>query len=364
VAEVKVNLTSDPDGQPSAVAESLMSFLKLLWESGGWLGALLVIAYAIVIPAIKLVLIFVGEACRNSKPLTSYRCIVFVQMVSKWASPDMFAYVLLLYLLRHMSHPPSILVTARLEVGFLAFSLFCINSTFSSLAIPLPELEDEGKKGKPLVLRCFGYCGMKVVAIILAVGFLAGWFYGIQASVMHLNLDINDLKISDNVKSILEKMHFAQLVQAEVTLIDCAEATLGWIKEGEIAMVMAFLLIVVFVIALPFFNVVVLATVAITHKPGSVIVNARSISAKDFNEAQGRNLGVKMAHVLGHTEMLDVFIMGICVIAAAGQAYHSDGIIIAIQGGLLYLLGAEVFHYILYYMILSVCEHQEVIVEK
>jgi len=280
-------------------------------------------------------------------------------MVSKWACPDMFAYVLLLFLLRHMSHPPTILVSANLELGFLAFSLFCLNSTFSSLAVPLPALPSDTRVAptKPWCLRCFGYCGMKVVSLLLAVGFLTGWFFGIIVPCMKLDLDINDLKIPSEIKTVLDGLHLASLVHAEVTLWSAAAATLGWISAGEIAMVMAFVLIAIFVILLPLLDVLVLLAIAVTHTPDSVVVRARGI--RDDDKPHTSHWGMKVAEVLGHTEMLDVFIMGLCVIAAAGEAYRSDGIIISLSVGLWSLLGAEVLHYILYYMVSSVCEYNE-----
>mmetsp|Transcript_52993 Transcript_52993/g.134430 ORF Transcript_52993/g.134430 Transcript_52993/m.134430 type:complete len:148 (-) Transcript_52993:152-595(-) len=67
-------------------------------------------------------------------------CILAVQMISKWASPDMFAYMLLMYLVGGLDHPPTLKGVGQLDLGFRSFALFCIFSTVASLGIQAPEL--------------------------------------------------------------------------------------------------------------------------------------------------------------------------------------------------------------------------------
>lgn len=43
----------------------------------------------------------------------------------------MFAYILLVHLVRLLHHDPIILTAAQLDVGFSCFSVFCVCSTVS-----------------------------------------------------------------------------------------------------------------------------------------------------------------------------------------------------------------------------------------
>jgi len=72
--------------------------------------------------------------------------IGFVQQISKWACPDMFAYILLTYLVRSLNHPPTLQGLMQLDLGFTCFSIFCVGSTVSSLGIRRPA-EPPRKEG-------------------------------------------------------------------------------------------------------------------------------------------------------------------------------------------------------------------------
>merc|ERR1719203_2223602 len=87
-----------------------------------------------------MVLLVLGEAWRSGWPLRARACVKAVQLVSKWACPDLFAYVLLLHLVRALPrHCPLIETAGHLDVGFSCFSIFCVCSTLASLWIPLPS---------------------------------------------------------------------------------------------------------------------------------------------------------------------------------------------------------------------------------
>ncbi|CAJ1392198.1 unnamed protein product, partial [Effrenium voratum] len=57
------------------------------------------ILYAMVVPALKIGFLILAELWRESpdprQVLFAKRSIQVVQMISKWACPDMFAYILL-----------------------------------------------------------------------------------------------------------------------------------------------------------------------------------------------------------------------------------------------------------------------------
>merc|ERR1712125_98296 len=119
------------------VSDSTLGFVETLIRTGGWMGACFVVLFAIVVPIIKLVLLAVGELWRTSEDPVRVKkaglCITIVQLVSKWACPDMFAYVLLLYLIRSLNKGETMQGLMSLDAGFTCFSLFCISTTVSSL---------------------------------------------------------------------------------------------------------------------------------------------------------------------------------------------------------------------------------------
>ena len=100
--------------------ESMLAFIQTLAADGSWIGVILIVLYAMVIPAAKLVLLALVGAWRRGTPRQVMRarlCVHVLQAISKWAAPDMFAYVLLLFLLRSLDHPPLLVAFAKLDIG-------------------------------------------------------------------------------------------------------------------------------------------------------------------------------------------------------------------------------------------------------
>merc|ERR550534_3532649 len=132
-----------PRGKPGPIRESTRSMIGLLWTSGSHSGAVAMAIFAILVPAAKLFLLMLGEVWRSSpsrrKVRVSRWSIAAVQIVSKWASPDMFAFSLLYCLLHHMHHKPFVESLQVLDVGFTCYSAFCICSTASTLCVSLPQ---------------------------------------------------------------------------------------------------------------------------------------------------------------------------------------------------------------------------------
>lgn len=122
--------------------DSMISFTNLLIDTGSHIGGAFVIIFAMVIPALKLSLLLLRVASKMKalQWLGSYArpAILFVQVISKWACPDMFAYILMQYLVRSLNHPPKLNGIMNLDIGFSCFSLFCLSSTVSSLGIRIP----------------------------------------------------------------------------------------------------------------------------------------------------------------------------------------------------------------------------------
>eukprot|EP00927_Polykrikos_kofoidii_P077183 TRINITY_DN74153_c0_g1_i1.p1 TRINITY_DN74153_c0_g1~~TRINITY_DN74153_c0_g1_i1.p1 ORF type:complete len:413 (+),score=81.31 TRINITY_DN74153_c0_g1_i1:129-1241(+) len=338
----------------------MASFVRLLLDSGGTIGAVLVIFYAMVLPALKVVLLVVGEFWRRTpspeKRLVAHRSIRFVQMISKWASPDMFAYILLLYLLRNLGHPPEVQSTAQLDIGFVCFSIFCVLSTLSSLAIKLPEdISDRARRGSlasptnddnMLMGYAFGF------ALLFAV--LLG--FGISQPCMGLRLRVDSLiapngPVPETFRSTLEELHLEKKVGARVSLTQCMQALYAWAAEGESASAVGFVLLGVFVIILTVLDVAALLWAAL--KIGTTM-RQEGMTADQLEKARGhlRRL-LEYSRLLKHVSMLDVFCMGVVVVCLAGSAYRNMGIDVEVLPGIGLLVAAEACHVALYWKVHS-----------
>merc|ERR1719401_883743 len=126
--------------EPLTVHESMLQLIRGAANQHNLCGLVLVTSYAVVIPMLKVALLCVGHCLQHGRrpniPMAR-RCIMLVQVVSKWASPDMFAYILVMTLYRELNRPPGLLSGMSLGVGF---TCFCVGSTVSSLGIRVPDL--------------------------------------------------------------------------------------------------------------------------------------------------------------------------------------------------------------------------------
>merc|ERR1740121_733055 len=334
------------------IRESTRSLIGLLLKTGSVTGAVLVGFYAFVVPVAKLVLLCLGELWRHSpstnRVKTARLCVHTVQIISKWASPDMFAYILLFYLIRHVNNPPLIESLAVFETGFTCYTAFCIASTASSMAIRIPEMQDSADESPPMLIRIFGRRGI----IFLAPGILAIWgclfAFGITMDCLSLRLDPTVLleKVGmSELAPIIEATHITKLVDSDVSLWRCTWDMLALLHNtSELNLILAFVMLSVFAIALPMLDMVLLLIVSFRLCDNSLGTVARKFP------------GLKAVYIIKHLAMLDVLAMGLAVVSLAAAIYKEQGIILTLQPGLPLLVCSEVLHYISYYAVLSVAD--------
>mmetsp|Transcript_54898 Transcript_54898/g.123321 ORF Transcript_54898/g.123321 Transcript_54898/m.123321 type:complete len:623 (+) Transcript_54898:81-1949(+) len=343
------------DGPRGPITESMLSVLRTLWLTGGYVAVVLVVLYAIVIPAVKLCLIVAGEYFRFSDDPSSRRAarmsIQTVQIISKWACPDMFAYILLIYLLRDVTSGVHFIVArSHLDVGFACFSIFCVLSTFSSLAISPPELIADasvksGVREKPSARRCT-YSAL--LALVLAGGFAICMGFGIVLPCMGLNLHENMLfepkgPLPNSLRPVVKVLQLDRIA-SEVTLSESIGKAWAWSRDGEGVAVHAVVMQFVFVVVLPILEVLCLVGVAL-----GLLVSAEKHAFK----------AMQVAKYLHHIAMLDVFVVGVVVVNLGAVTYRSQGLVTSIGPGTYFLLGAEVAHYIVFYALDWVVEAGE-----
>lgn len=340
-------LLTQVNGEYSAITESTVGLVHLLFETGGWIGALLLILYAMVVPAVKIAALILGEFWReNSDPRKVHKAkmlIEVVQFISKWACPDMFAYILLLYLFRHLDGAGGVVAApAQLGIGFACFSIFCVFSTFSALMVQVPVTPEElDDVSRPWVLRTFGNESLFSVVAVAFLVFMGVFIPGLFTPTMAMFLDSSILlkptgPLDASMKPLIDSLHIEELVNAEVTIAGATRALTGYISTGELNDIFAVLMLSVFVVTLPIVNMLCLL-----------------LASWKMSDPEAAWRFIKVSKVLKHIEMLDVAIMGIIVVTCAGTAYHKQGVLFSVMLGLWVLLLAEVLHYVIHFQVHS-----------
>jgi len=279
------------------------------------------------------------------------RCIGAVQVVSKWASPDMFAYILMLCLFRKLSKPPQLLSDMHLGLGFTCFGIFCVGSTVSSLGLRAAERPAEGRKltSPTDVPRLHGWA-LAVVLGVLASSFAVLLIIGLASPCMELRLDMQ-LLYSKKPKlaafaDIVEQLGLQDLMHAEVsvwsTLVDLG----GFALEGETNSLIAFLMYGLFVVLAPLLDMLTLLFAAYSMCAGT----------EGGRYARG---AMAASRVLRKVSMLDVSLMGTVVIVLSLANMKQNGVILSLNLGALALLGAEVCHYLTSWVVRQMREAAE-----
>jgi len=325
--------------------ENMLEFAKELWEESSYFGTACVVGFAMVIPVLKLVLLTVGGTLRHSdnegKVEIARRSIHFVQVVSKWASPDMFAYILLLYLIRKLNNPPELNGLMQLDIGFTCFATFCVFSTISSLGVRTPVRRVQDRKQQK------AYVGLALgIAIVTTIIFWNCFVIGLTQPSMALRLDFELLVESGQLPAymlpIIEALGIAEKARDDVCLWECIWQLWMWAfpKDAPIELnsFIAFFMFGVFVIV---FTVIDMITLLVT----AIMLQFRTTRPE---------MALEITHVLRKLSMLDVAVVGVIVIILAGKIYEKMGVILSISSGLYYLMAAEGCHYVLHYTVIHI----------
>lgn len=333
-------------GKTVDVTESMFGLVRLLRLTHCDLGAHAVILYAMVIPSVKMCL-FLLSLVPCCPPTAARWCTKIVQSISKWACPDMFAYILLMYLIRGLNHPRMLLSKMQLDLGFTYFSLFCIGSTAASLGM---RQDDEGKKSSwlgRLVHTWIGGGGLAMCVAALMIAFCVFLHVGMTTPVMALRIHMEALYkprgpiptsfLGIDTTQIVDRLHLPEKANSDVSLMQALMSLYTWMRnDGEVNSGIGFVMIAVFVIFCTIADMVVLLLLAV-----AVWRNAPTERLQKFNR------------VIGKFAMLDVMVMGILVVTLCAMMYRKDGIYVTTQSGLVALGVAEALHYVVSFLVTS-----------
>ncbi|CAE7383139.1 fabB [Symbiodinium natans] len=350
-----------PEKGHVACTETVTGLVDLLEKTGSRTGAVLIILYAVVVPVVKLLLLAVGEIFRFSSSeclvIIARVCINIVQCISKWACPDMFAYILLVHLVRLLNSDPLVLTAAKLDVGFSCFSVFCVCSTISSLGISLPHLPGRTPAaGSPLL----GAKVVKLLAAGIAAIFAIFFIAGLSIPCMSLRIDERQLyppngSVPYSAKPLVESLAIPDLLKSDISILSCTQWLVQEIGHGEANSLFALVMFGLCVIALPLADVLCLLLAAFRLDPQTTAAEAPSSQPCWF---------YSWAKVLRKLAMLDVSIMGVYVITFCMGIYKKQGIVLSTHTGVLMLIVAEVAHTLLYWLVSGAAEHAEALAEE
>mmetsp|Transcript_60107 Transcript_60107/g.158114 ORF Transcript_60107/g.158114 Transcript_60107/m.158114 type:complete len:490 (+) Transcript_60107:68-1537(+) len=341
---------------------SMLSFIQQLWGTNCTSGALLVVLYAIVVPAIKLVLLLLSEVWRRQGPeqvMKARRCVGVLQHISKWASPDMFAYVLLLFLMRSLNHPPTLQAVSQMDVGFTCFAVFCVGSTVAALGLRMPPLPDGAKEAEP---RCFGWMRRPAVqagiVALLFAAFVPLLIVGLSQPSMSLKVDPNGFfepngPLPEMLRPIVMSLGIEEIAHAEVSIWQCMGKLAEWAGSGEANSLIGFILFAVCAVAATIVDMLLLLAAALMtlRRAARPVTPSNEASAPAGRDGAEPLLLVRIAQVLKKLSFLDVAIVGIVVVVLGGQAYRVQGLILSMEMGLVPLFLAETCHYLAYYLV-------------
>eukprot|EP00928_Gymnodinium_smaydae_P029659 TRINITY_DN22279_c0_g1_i1.p1 TRINITY_DN22279_c0_g1~~TRINITY_DN22279_c0_g1_i1.p1 ORF type:complete len:498 (+),score=114.60 TRINITY_DN22279_c0_g1_i1:99-1592(+) len=327
--------------------ETVLQLIRDLYNNNLIFAAGMIMFYAIIIPAAKVLMLIVGQCWFHSESRTKVSiarfCIGTVQKVSKWASPDMFAYILMMYLFRAVDNPPSVQSNMQMDTGFTCFCIFCVGSTVSSLGLRTPAkapLERVGAKQRKLRAR------RTALAVSLLTGAFAVLFcIGVSNPCMALKMDMDLLyqqrKELLAFKAVLDTLHLERLLHAEVSVWECLGSLGRWFFEGDWNSGIAFIMYGVFVMLFSVLDMAALCSAALSMAQG------RSMTAV-------ARRSMRVTKVLRKLAMLDVSVMGVLVIVLSMQDLRERGILVVVRWGIFMLLAAEVCHYFTIFMVDSV----------
>jgi len=359
---LRLGAVKDTEGNASPCTESMLSLIHRLFISNNALGGCFILLYAILVPIFKVVALTLGEywRCSEEEALVSRSrsCILAVHFISKWACPDMFAYILLLYLFRDLNQPPVLESFGHLDTGFAFFAAFCVLSTFASLGIrPPPKQPDE--VAAPSLAP--GTLSLQTAISGLTCMFWICLAVGVVGPCMCMRLDEEAFDQKDGgpadelAKYLVNDLNLIERMSADVSFLRCSIALARWvIFTGEVNMISAFVLLVGFAVVLPVWHMMVLLKVA--YQLDSVETAKAEKPEKRDPQPDSGYAAIGSATVLHQIAMLDVCIMGVAVVLLCSGSYRENGLLMFPGYGLFSLLAAEVFRYASHYMVMRAAQ--------
>eukprot|EP00747_Dinoflagellata_sp_TGD_P182987 gnl/TRDRNA2_/TRDRNA2_37593_c0_seq1.p1 gnl/TRDRNA2_/TRDRNA2_37593_c0~~gnl/TRDRNA2_/TRDRNA2_37593_c0_seq1.p1 ORF type:complete len:696 (-),score=149.75 gnl/TRDRNA2_/TRDRNA2_37593_c0_seq1:100-2187(-) len=332
--------------------DSMFQYVEALWKSGSGFSAVMVVFFVVIIPIFNLMLLLLGEFWRNNqnpkRAEIARKATRLVQVISKWASPHLFTFIAMISMLDEANHKPAIETQGNLESGFVCYSIFCILSMLTSLAIPVPEKSAEASQSvevlrPPLVVRMGGMRGVMLLTLANCFFFFIFFTIGLFWPCMSVwsETPLKDGRLNVAMKVLVERGLFDH-VDSDLSLLDIIRrmsTRLG--DKGELTIGFSFVVLVWFVLTVTVLNMLMLLAAAweLHNEARAELRQEESLRAPRHRQV------MTLSKLLSHCSMLDVFIVGLVLFVASARSYHESGIFMSVEPGLFLLLVAEFIHY-------------------
>jgi len=280
----------------------------------------------------------------------------------------MLAFICFFYLVRNMDNPPRVLSAAELDFGFLCFAIFCMLSTLATIFIRPPQDSSvDTLTRQPLLVRFFGLKGVAYVTWATVGLFILLLSIGMVTPCMTLSLNDTVLlypngPVPTEMAGQLHGLNLNKAIGEQVTMVNMLTNLCIWTARGELLIIFAVLLINIFVVAIPVLDMLVLGLAAhsAAHSAGQRASDSDGQPpAKHVLEQLGSGINyMQVAHTLHHVGMLDVFVMGVVIVAlAVGGMYSDRGLVLSLARGIVPLLLAEIVHHAMHYNVAALCKY-------
>jgi len=232
-----------------------------------------------------------------------------------------------------------------------------VGSTVAALGLTMPPLPEGAETARP---RCCAW-GRRPAALaglvaLLFCAFVPLLILGLSIPSMSLRVEPEGFfeprgPLSPMLRPVVMSLGIEELARAKVSIWQCLGELAVWTRDGEANGFIGFVLFAVFAIAATAVDMLLLLAAAVTRwRKAAHPAAPPSDGACPAGDAEPLRL-VRIARVLKKLSFLDVTVVGIVVVVVGGQAYRVHGLILSMEAGLLPLLGAEVCHYLAYYLV-------------
>lgn len=340
---------------PGYLLESMWSIITGLFDIGSPAAGCLVAFYGIGVPIAKLILLVAAMyflRCEDDdRQVWARKCIKSVRFISKWDSPKLVCYALLLCIMGQFNWYPVIATTVELDVGFCYYMIFCVCTLIGSLLLPLPaEPASRRVVKKPSAwVESTVQWGILPATLIMFALFAFLLYTGMFAAMFTVRMDLSTSEIIKYAYAPLlpevQALNMPSWASSDVSMSSCVTLLMTRAIEGDVNGFMSWVILAVFVVGFTILNMLVLVLVA-SH------LRDDTSHTKRKKTKQTAQQWLRIAHWLKYMSMLDVAIMGTWLMLLTGTpSWKAAGITVDSHGGLMVLLAAEVVHYATYYTV-------------
>jgi len=347
VTGIRVDATPESHGRAGPVTLSMLRLVRVLFGGyketgllGNLVGCIFLVVYAIGIPIVKLVLLVSAEFQRRStderRRICAWRTFHFIGYISKWASPDMFSYMLIWYMTSSLDHRPVIEANVDLGFGFMCYSAFCVASTLLGMNICEMRRDQMRPNADAIIIPAGADAIWRRLCLVAVMVFVASFFVifvvGLMTPCLALRLHLEEIpRLNYMQRRALSLFGVDKFLATDASVWQFVSDLWQRAQLPHLGVNVCLIMFAVFVIAIPAMDMMAL------------LITAMGVATGSNDLAY---LAMRVANALQHASMLDVCCAGLLAGAIATDAYESRfGLHVNLQPGLWVLFGAEAVHY-------------------